>query len=620
MPEQRGLITRVSSFMRWLLLAVLVCAAGLVVGRQFLSAQLDEQIRVHVERLFAEHYKSLDVRVEAARRIEGKGIEIRGFSMRARAGEAAYREWISVEEMFLACRADLAEVLAGKPAVRTLTLRRMKVHATCSPQGKWNVAALLPLPVFNGSVPQIVIENSTIELQDLGKRPASGFALREIDARMQAEKQPDGAKKWKFAGTLLGDHFKHVKVQGLADPTGTEWSAWGTIEGLEMSQRMLSALPADVAEYLSVLATLHARALFEFRVGHQQGAANPVDFVLQGHLAEGRVEDPRLPFPLSDLEADVFCDNRQLRIENVTAQSGPTTLELSCRCDGFLSGSPQLALTAQIDQLPLDDRLFRLLPESLQAEWNRFAPQGTVDVVAALSLDDNRVEPDIDINCRDVSFSYHKFPMRLQQGHGVIHYGGNQIQVREFTAMANGQTVSLAAQFRDLGPQATGWLTVRSGGPIPLDEELMGAIHPTGQRIVRSLHPSGAITVVQGRVEKRAPDEPLQSRWEIRINDCSLQYDRFPYAIHNVTGQLVIAGPLWEFRDLRGYHGSNYLTCEGGWTPAADGGPGGDLVLNFKCWDVPLDDSLRMALGQFSGGIQRLWDSLRPRGAVDHVA
>ncbi|MHB0955942.1 MAG: hypothetical protein ACYC0X_06125 [Pirellulaceae bacterium] len=619
MPEQRGLIARLSSFVRWLLLALLVCAAGVVVGRQFLSAQLDEQIRAHVERLFAEHYRSLEVHVDAARRIEGKGIEIRGFSMRSKTGEAAYREWISVDEMFLACRADLVEVLAGTPAVRTLTLRRMKVHATCYQQGKWNIAALLPLPNFNGSVPQIVIEDSTIELQDLGKRPAGDFALREIDARLQAEAQPDGSKKWKFVGTLLGDHFKHVQVQGLTDATGAEWSAWGTIDGLEMSQRMLSALPADVAKYLSFLAALRARALFEFRVSHQRDSANPVDFLLQGHLAEGRVEDPRLPFPLSDLEADVFCDNRQLRIENVTAQSGPTTLKLSCCCDGFLSGSPKLALTAQLGHLPLDDRLYELLPENLQAEWNKFAPRGTVDVVAALTLGDNHLEPDVDIRCRDVSFSYYKFPMRLQQAQGVIHYTGNQIRIREFTATANGQTISLAAQFRDLGPQATGWLTLRSGGPIRLDDELIAAMHPTGQRIIRSLHPSGAITVVEGRVEKRAPNEPPQTRWEIQINDCSLQYDRFPYAIHNITGQLIIAGPEWEFRDLRGYHGSNYLTCQGGWTPAADGGPGGDLLLDFKCWDVPLDDSLRLALGQFSGGIQRLWDSLRPRGAVDHV-
>ena len=81
----------------------------------------------------------------------------------------------------------------------------------------------------------------------------------------------------------------------------------------------------------------------------------------------------------------------------------------------------------------------------------------------------------------------------------------------------------------------------------------------------------------------------------------------------------MIAGQQWEFRDLRGYHGSNYITCEGGWTPAADGEPGGDLVLNFKCWDVPLDDSLRAAIGQLNPGMERLWDSLRPRGCVDHV-
>ncbi len=50
MSEQRGLFARLSSFVRWWLLALLVCAAGLVVGRQFLAAQLDEQIRARVER------------------------------------------------------------------------------------------------------------------------------------------------------------------------------------------------------------------------------------------------------------------------------------------------------------------------------------------------------------------------------------------------------------------------------------------------------------------------------------------------------------------------------------------------------------------------------------------
>ena len=362
--------------------------------------------------------------------------------------------------MLLACQTDLTQLLTGTPQIRRLTLRRMKVQATCYQAGQWNIAKLLPLPQFGGSLPRIVIEDSTVELKDLGRRPQGVLSLREINLQLEAETHADRTKKWRLAGTLLGDHFKHVKVEGLTDPTGAEWSTWGTIDGLEMSRRMLSALPADVAKYVSFLATLRARAHFEFRLGHRRGAANPLDFVLQGHLAEGRVDDPRLPLPLTDLEADVFWDNRQLRIEQVTAQSGPTTLALSCRCDGVLTTSPVLALSAKVCQLPLDERIYQALPESLQAEWNKFAPRGTVDLEGTVTLADSQFEPDIDFTCRDVSFSYHKFPLRLQQGHGAIHYIGNTIQVPEFLAVANGQTIQLAAEFQNPGPHVTGRLTV----------------------------------------------------------------------------------------------------------------------------------------------------------------
>ena len=286
---------------------------------------------------------------------------------------------------------------------------------------------------------------------------------------------------------------------------------------------------------------------------------------------------------------------------------------MSCRCENFLSGSPALTLTAQVRQLSLDERLYQSLPAAWRAEWNKFAPRGVVDVVAAITLAGQQFEPDIEITCRDVSFSYHKFPLRLQQGRGVIHVQGHTISAPAFQAIANGQVVDLAAEFQNPGPQATGWLTVRSGGPIPLNDEFIAAMHPTGQRILRTLHPSGAVTVTQGRVERRLPDGPTQSRWEVQLCECSLQYERFPYAIQNVSGQIVIAGPQWEFRDLRGYHGSNYITCEGDWTPASDGQPGGQLRLQFKSWDAPLDESLRSAIGQLNPGAERLWDSLRPR-------
>ncbi len=267
MQEKRGLLARLGSLMRWLLLAVLVCAAGLVVFRQLVIARLDEQIRLRVEAMFADHYTDMDVQIQAARRMEGQGIELRGFSLRSSCEETARRELLYIDEMFLQCQTDLRDLLSGNPNVQRLIIRRMKVRATCHQDGKWNVACLLPLPDFGGTVPVMELEDSTIELQDLCRQTGGVLALHDIDMRVRIDRDKQGARIWQLAGSLLGDHFKRVKLEGLVDAQRGRWSAWGTIDGLEMSQRLLDAMPNDVAKYLSVLATLRARARFRVSCG-----------------------------------------------------------------------------------------------------------------------------------------------------------------------------------------------------------------------------------------------------------------------------------------------------------------------------------------------------------------
>ena len=616
MQEQRGVRARLGSFVRWLLLAVLVCAAAAVVCRQLIIAQLDEQIRLRVQAMFAEHYRDMDVRIQAARRIEGQGIELRGFTLSAQGEASRYRDLLYIDEMFLQCRADLAELLGGKPKVKRLIVRRMRVRATCHQDGTWNAARLLPLPDFGGSVPLITLEDSTVELQDLCRKSGGSWDLRGINLAATC-RQKKG--EWQFQGSLQGDHFKRVKLQGKVDTQKKSWVAWGTIDGLEMSQQLTDSLPNDVAKYLSVLATLRARAHLSFRVGHQPGDPQLITCVVQGHLSEGRVDDPRLPSPLTDLEADVYADNQQIRVEHVTARSGPTSMELNCCCSDFLSDQPQLDLSAQIRQLPLDGRLQKVLPARFLDDWEKFSPTGTVDADINLQMADNRLVPNVTVTCRDISFAYYKFPLRLRQGRGTIQLVGSHISVRDFTAVTGGQTIQLAAEFQDPGPRATGWLDLRSIGPIPLNQELIEAMTPTGQKIVQSLQPNGGITLARGRIEKRSPDEQLHTRWDIELVDCSLQYERFPYAIHKISGHLVLEDHHWEFQQLHGTHASSYILCGGNWSPNESGESGGQLTLNFKCWDVPLDDSLHNALGKLKPGAGQFWDSLRPRGTVDHV-
>ncbi len=366
--EHRGLMARMSSFGRWLLLAVLVCAASVVVFRQLIVDRLDEEIRVRVESRLAAHYPDLEVRIDGARRIEGKGIEIRGLSLR-RPESASHRELVYIDEMFLECQADLGELVRGQLCARRLILRRMKLHATCSQDGQWNLATLLPLPDFGGNVPKIVVEDSMLELQDLCRQNGCVWVLRNIDLQLQA-KLLEGRRQWEIGGSLRGDHFKNVKLRGHVDPQTGTWLAGGTIDGLEMSQRFLDALPNDVAQYVSMLASLRARAHFEFQLGHRPGAPEPIWAEVHGHLSDGRVDDARLPAPWTHLEADIHGDTQTLRIENVTARSGSTTLRMDCICEGYLQSSPRLRLAAEVKNVALEERLRTRCPR-------RGMPSGT---------------------------------------------------------------------------------------------------------------------------------------------------------------------------------------------------------------------------------------------------
>lgn len=616
MRESGGLISRLGRLARGVLLAALVAAAGAVVCRQAVLAHLDEQIRLRVESLLASHYRDFTVHIEAARRVDGKGIEVRGFALRPR-GRSSGENLVYVDELFLACRTDLRELLSGKLACRQLILRRMKVLATCDEHGRWNVASLLPVPDFGGSVPLIDIENSTVELRDVGRPGGGGWTLREIDVRLEAADAAGRGTTWQLAGSLLGDHFKRVRVQGQVDSQSFDWSVWGTLDALEMSPHMLGNVPADVARYLSLLTTLRARAHLNFRLSHRASDEDPWQFVVEGRLVEGQLDDPRLPLPLTELEADVYCDNRQLRIEQLSARSGPATLQMSGRCDNYLGESPRLEVAVQVQQLALDERLYAVLPEIGRLVWDDFRPTGVVDVNASFRSAGDRVEPDVRVLCRDITFAYHKFPYRLQQCNGVLHWLGDRIRVENLTAVAGGQTVHFAADFVDPGPEYTGWLTLDCAGPIPINDELIAAMTPEGQRFVRSLRPSGGVAVTRGHIERRSPTQEVTSRWELQVTDGSLQYARFPYAIEKIEGRIILEDGQWQFRDLRGYHGSNYILCDGQWTHAESSG--GKLALTFRCWDVPLEDALRTAMATLHPTAEQLWSALRPRGAIDHA-
>jgi len=123
-------------------LALLV-AAGLVALKYWGIDRIDEEVRSRVEERLREQFPKLVVTVGAARRVQGKGIEVRSIriSEPARGTTLAY-----IDDVLAECDTQLPDFLTRVPQFRHLRIRGLKLRASRRADGSWNLAQLLPAP------------------------------------------------------------------------------------------------------------------------------------------------------------------------------------------------------------------------------------------------------------------------------------------------------------------------------------------------------------------------------------------------------------------------------------------------------------------------------------------
>jgi len=628
-----SLLGRFFRFVKQLVTLALVVAAVAVAGWFYGYDQLDEQIRVEVESRLRDHYRGLVVTVRSARRIEGQGVEIRGIEIRE-AGPGDTPILAEIDEVFAQCDTKLPEFLLEQPKVHRLHVHRMKLRAERKENGFWSLGHLIPLPSSEGECPDIQVSDASIDIVDPALQPAGSLTLRDIDlsvapvvATPVAGVGATAAAKpvqnptvrpvlMRVSGTLAGDHFEKAEVDGLFDPASGQWDLRGAVEALEFNPRLRAALPRDVSSLLEPLASVRGRTYFGFEV--QRASLDPrrsnspeMRFVIEGKISEGRVDDARLPDPLTDVTATLRCDNHSLTISDLTARCGGSQIHLSGEMFGYGPSSP-LKVELNARQLQVDRLAISKLAPDLEFVWEKFSPKGTVDVEAVLAFDGQQWTPNLSVSCHDLSVLYDQFPYRVTDGVGSIDLKNNQLSIR-MRAVGGGQVIRCRAEIQEPGDDFSGWIELQSEGPVPLDEKLIAAMDYRGQKIVRSFSPRGSVSF-QARFHRERGEAELHRKLNLSIHEGSIQYVHFPYPIYDLSGSLQLTDEDWVFHNLTGRNDSGYIVGSGHWL--ADAPHGQHLTLNFTATDVPLEDELRLAL---SPGVQRLWANLRPRGNIDHL-
>ncbi|HVU86574.1 MAG TPA: hypothetical protein VHD36_04595 [Pirellulales bacterium] len=583
---------------------------GVLAAAPYLYRRLDETARRYVESMFAKHYKqqNLEVSVHSAAIVEG-GIQVRGVSIVDPHADGPRAELAYLDELFIVCDTDLKTLVQGMPTISEIIARRPTIRATHRPDKTWSTSRLFPLPHFGDRPPLITIEAATLELFDPLKNTPKSFTVRDAYfkvGRYNGAQAKPGHPLLAINGYCAAESIRRVELAGTFDPASGGITLSGIVDGLDVTPELVRDIPYECPQGLNLLETLRGQVKGKFDVRYAAGAPVPWTYDISGQLSRGRLDDSRLPHPLTELKAGFHITSSGFAIDDLTANSGPATIALAVRRDGFDEKAP-MTLVAHATQLKLDRQLSAILPDKYQEAWQQSQPEGEIDLDATLQFDGVQWTPDVAVACHNVAFTYPKFPYRLEHGSGQVTLRNNALTV-DMTAYSDVEPVRLRGDIRQPGPDWTGSVTVDTRN-LRVDQKLTLALPPKPREIVESLNARGSIGLFVHY--HREPNSPLHSRISIRLNGCDIRYAKFPYPLHNVRGIVESNDKTWILQDLQGTNDTGLVRCQGDMKP----GPEGDvLVLHFAAMNVPLEEELRDALRPSA---RQLWNELNPTGAAD---
>ena len=665
--------------------SLVVAVVALAIGVAYFYRQVDQRLRSEVLRRLAEQYPHLKISlrsVELVQEPQREGILLRGLRLEQPEAES-WQPLLECEEVFFGCPTDWQHLLQGDVPIHRILIRRPTVYLRRSPDGAWNYVHLSPKASLPGQKPKLVVEDGTVVVSAEGARGASAILLRDVqvvvspvesaDAGASASQEPSAtpSEARQVQLTLSGQGLQELSVEGWLDTVSGDYALQGKAVGWELSPDWQAVLPIQESLVWLPVGSFQGQMDITFHIAHRPSRQEPIQWQLAGRLTNGRLQDPRLPYPVTDIWAVFRVDANGLEVDQLFARHGATTLRLSYRRNGYQANCP-FHLEAEIRHLELRREWLVLAPmaPSLLRQWELYRPSGQVHLDVVLDYDGQHWFPQASVECLDVSFLYAKFPYRLDHGQGRLELRNDTLWL-QLTAFSENQPVRIAAEILHPFSEPTGWVEIQAQ-ELPIDQKFFDALREPARRFLAPLHPQGCLDVTY-RWHRARPNHAGHRQIRLSLQRGAVCYERFPYLIRNLRGRLEYSDGRWEFWGLSGSNGSAQIRGYGHlipledppsqqpsqaadaqedpairpaavgqtvfgpaafrhpaarpagdssasalfpriFAPAEDALPPMELYLNLVAEKVPLDEELQGALPPAA---QRLWNQLRPAGQVN---
>ena len=637
----------------------LLILAGYVVVRLIVPQTVGEQARRHFESVLQKHYADFQVSIGKGHYEPNRGLVFEDLVISDPTPNADSSSWsisgwrsreaVRIDKLIVLAKTEPAHLLEKRNPLVTeqVILDGVFIDTWLDKSGQISTMGLWPLPKMGPAAPRIEIRRgrirytpSTSSVRPLELDLSELVLLKktvEPDPRTQPRaslpdiraSQPQASSVVQTISLRGGAPFANrIELVGEISQAGI--SLRGELQKARFDKSLVDCLPNELHSTFQDVRGLECTGDIAFSFAKPRD--QPTRYQVKANIHDGRYQHPRLPEAVTSLRGVVLCEPNGVQITTSQAKWGDALIRLSGKVDQY-QWPHKASFNVSMAGLSIEERLRRVLPESMRPVWERFQPRGRVDVAnASLKHQENRWIVDADLKCLGVDVVYEKFPYPIKQLVGHIQIRDGIARCDRLDGRIGGQKLAMkfiAPTRPEIAQDREVSLSV--GGPVAIDETLVRALSHRGapksslESFVRSLQPRGSVQLVSANIATDSNGKKTQTI-SLKVADGHLRYEKFAYPLYNVRGDIQIQD---DFVFIHRFHGTNanagQIQCDGSYhirptsasSAAAQSLPREpQLKLRFHANRVPMDEALRSSLPDHA---RHVWESISPSGVLDEL-
>ena len=582
-----------------------MAALAVVYVLQQLNSLIKEQVLAEIQQRFPD----LDISVGSVELAEAKGIAIRKVELSLPAAHGSSRRLLfAAEEIFVECPVTLKAFFSKNLEVSRYVLKGPILRLTRLEDGRFE--ELQYFQPRGGARPlcPVDVQNGTLLYDDLSDQIDEPVKFTGLDiAITPPETLAPALEAWKIVAKGKSDFVRQLSVEGTVDPTTGQWEAVGKVSQLDWTADLLGFFPLRRPirgndRLQKTLDSFQGRADIHFSAVRDEQAPLGCRFVAEGILDQGRAEVAELGRIVSDLSAKFRVTDEGIVVDRLAGLGEAARFIISYRQEG-LTERRAASLTLNVKGLPFDNEFVRaihpFLNEKTQRLMERFGHSGVADLNTELFLVNGAWKPQrLDVQFSELNFTFLEFPYSVERLVGDLHIDDKaKIDFKLVTRHGEAVRIHVLGNYENIFNDPAGQVQIW-GEDVPIDAKLMKTIPDQYRQVVQSLHPTGKVNAYL-RFELPPGDHPLRKQITIGMNKVVARYDKFPYPLRDIDGQLQLDNDHWTFRNIIGTNESARVSLEGYLRPlpVPDAeAKAYEFLLEIQAVELPVDGQLLEAL------------------------